>query len=62
MNILTKITDRNTPVYIHVYEIIENQGTDPYNSPFHADDLKYFFGLSLTRTQREALIFHWVRE
>ena len=39
----TRITDRKIPcVYIQVYEII-----GPYNSLCHADNRKYFSGLSL---------------
>ena len=60
---LTRITDRKIPcVYIHVYEIIKNWGPGPYNSRLHADNIKYFSGLSLVRNQREAHMFDLARE
>ena len=52
---LTRITDRKIPcVYIHVYRITKNWGPGPYNSLRHADNRRYFSGLSLTRNRREA--------
>ena len=46
---MTRITDRKIPfAYIHVYQVIKNQGRDPYNWLRHADNKKYFLGLSLT--------------
>ena len=52
---LTRITDRKIPcVYIHVYRIKRNWGTGPYNCLCHADNRRYFSGLSLTRSRREA--------
>ena len=60
---LTRITDRKIPcVYIHVYRITKNWGPGPYNSLRHADNRKYFSGLSLTRNRREALMFYLARE
>ena len=35
-------------MYIHVYQIIKNRGPGPYNSLHHADNKKYFSGLSLS--------------
>ena len=44
---LTRITDRKTPcVYVHVYQITKNWGPGPYNSLCHADNRRYFSGLS----------------
>ena len=34
-------------MYVHVYQIIKNRGPGPYNSLRHADNRKYFSGLSL---------------
>ena len=52
---LTRITDRKIPcVYIHVYRITKNWGPGPYNSLRHADNRRYFSGLSLTRNRTEA--------
>ena len=60
---LTRITDQKIPcVYIHVFEIIKNWGPVPYNSLRHADNIKYFLGLSLARNQREAHMFNLARE
>ena len=60
---LTRITDRKIPcVYIRAYEKIKNWGRGPYNSLRHADNRKYFSGLSLTRNRREALMFYLARE
>ena len=54
INILTRITDRKIQyVYIHVYQILKNWGPGPYNSLRHADNRKYFSGLSLTQKRRE---------
>ena len=53
---LTRITDRKTPcVYIHVYRITKN-------SLRHADNRRYFLGLSLTRNRREAHMFYLARK
>ena len=52
---LTRIIDRKIPyVYIHVYQITQNWGPGLYNSLRHADNRRYFSGLSLTRNRREA--------
>ena len=60
---LARITDRKIPcVYIHVYRITKNWGPGPYNSLHHADNRKYFSGLSLTRNRREAHMFYLARE
>ena len=60
---LTRITDQNIPcVHIHVYRITKNWGPGPYNSLRHAENRRYFLGLSLTRNRREAQMFHLVRE
>ena len=45
---MTRITDRKVLfVCIHVYQIVKNRGPGPYNSLRHADNRKYFSGLSL---------------
>ena len=63
INILTRITDRKIPcVYIHVYHITKNQGPGPCNSLRHADNRKYFSGLSLTRNRGKAHMFYLARE
>ena len=60
---LTRITDQKIPcVYIHVYRITKNWGPGPYNSLRHADNRRYFSGLSLTRNRREAHMFYLARE
>ena len=41
-------------VYIHVYRITKTWGLGPYNSLHHADNRRYFLGLSLTWNPREA--------
>ena len=46
---------------IHVYQIIKNQGHGPYNYLCHADNAKYFMGLSLTQNKREVDMFHLMR-
>ena len=62
-NLLTRITDRRIPcVYTHAYHVIKNRGPGPYNSLRHADNRKYFSGLSLTRNRREAHMFYLARE
>ena len=48
-------------MYIRVYQIIKNQGLGPYNSLRHADNRKYFSGLSLTQN-RGAHMFYLARE
>ena len=63
INILTRITDRKIPfVYIHVFQIVKNRGPGPYNSQRHADNRKYFSGLSLKRSRREAHMFYLAKE
>ena len=60
---MTRITDRKIPcVYIHVYQIVKNRGPGPYNLLRHADNRKYFSGLSLTRNRREAHMFYLAKE
>ena len=39
-------------MYIHVYQIMKNQGPGPYNSLHHTDNSKYFSDLSLNRNPR----------
>ena len=52
---LTKIAERKIPcVYIHAYQITKNWGPGPYNSVRHADNRRYFSGLSLKGNWREA--------
>ena len=63
INILTRITDRKIPcVYIHVYHIIKYWEPGPYNSLRHADNRKYFSGLSVTQNRKEAHMFYLVTE
>ena len=63
MNILTRITEWKIPcVYIHVYQIIKNQGPGPYNSLRHADNRKYFSGRSLTQNRSEAHMIYMAGE
>ena len=60
---LTRITDwKILCVYIHVYWITKNWGPGPYNSLHHADNRRYFLGLSLMQNQREAHMFYLARE
>ena len=60
---MTRITDRKIPfVSIHVYQIVKNRGPGPYNSLRHADNRKYFLGLSLMRSRREAHMFYLAKE
>ena len=60
---LARITDRNIPcVYIHVYRITKNWGPGPYNSLRHADNGRYFSGLSLMQNGREVHMFYLARE
>ena len=60
---LTRITDQKIPcVHIHVYRITKNWGPGPYNSLRHAENRRYFLGLSLTRNRREAQMFYLARE
>ena len=59
---LTRITDRKIPcVYIHVCQVIRNQGPGPYNSLRQADNRKYF-RVSLMQSQREAHMVYLTRE
>ena len=63
INILIKITNRKIPyVYTHDYHVIKNRGPGPYSSLSHADNRKYFSGVSLTRNRREAHMFYLARE
>ena len=49
---LTRITDRKILyVYIHVYQITKNGRPGPYNSVCHADNRRYFSGLSLSNAK-----------
>ena len=58
---LTRITHRKIPcVYIHGYRTTKNWGPGPYNALCHADNRRYFSGL--TRNQREAHMFYLARE
>ena len=41
---------------------MKNRGPGLYNSLRHADNRKYFSGLSLTRNRREAHMFYLARE
>ena len=60
---LTRITDQKIPcVYINVYQITKNWGPGPYNPLCHADNRRYFGGLSLSGNQREVHMFYLVRE
>ena len=60
---MTRIAGQTIPsVYIHVYQIIKNWGTDLYNSLCHADNRRYFSGLSLKLNWREAHMFYLARE
>ena len=52
---LNRITDRKIPcVYTHVYRITKNWVLAPYNSLHHADNRRYFSGLSPTPNRRES--------
>ena len=60
---LTRITDRKIKcVYIHVHQITKNGRPGPYNSVCHADNRRYFLGLSLMQNRREAHMFYLARE
>ena len=60
---LTRITDQKILcVYIHVYRITKNGGPGPFNPLCHADNRRYFSGLSLTRNRREVHMFYLARE
>ena len=60
---LARITDPNIPcVYVHVYRITKNWGLGQYNSLRHADNRRYFLGLSITRNRGEAYMFCLARE
>ena len=57
---LTKIAERKIPcVYIHAYQITKNWGPGPYNSLRHADNRRYFLGLSNAKSKRS---FYLARE
>ena len=47
---------------MHVYDIIKNWEPGPYNSLCHANNRRYFSGLSLMRNQREAHMFSLAME
>ena len=49
-------------MYIHDYQIVKNWGPGPYNFLRHADNRKYFSGLSLTRNQGETHMFYLASE
>ena len=54
ISILTKITDQKIQcVYVHISQITKNWGPRLCNSLCHADNRKYFSGLSLMQNQRE---------
>ena len=60
---LTRIADRKIAcVYVHVYRITKLWGPGPYNSLRHADNKRYFSGLSLTQNRREAHMSYLARE
>ena len=60
---LTRSADQKIPcVYIHFYQVTRNLGPGPCNSLHHADNNRYFSGLSLTRNRREADMFYLARE
>ena len=60
---LTRITDWKTLcVYIHVYQMTKNGGPGLYNSLYHADNRRYFSGLSLMQNQRKMHMFYLARE
>ena len=47
-------------MYVHVYQITKNRGPGPCNSLRHADNRKYFSGLSLTRNRgKMCTCFTW---
>ena len=49
---LTRITDRKILcVYIHVNQITKNGRPGPYNSVCHADNRRYFSGLSNAKSK-----------
>ena len=62
INILDRITDRKIPCVYTVHHIITNQGPGLFNFLRHADNRKYFSGLSLTRNRREAHMFYLSKE
>ena len=49
-------------IFMSIYQIIKNRGPGPYNSLCHADNRKYFSGLSLMRNRGEAYMFYLGRE
>ena len=60
---LTWIIDRKIPCeYIHAYRITKNWGPGPYNSLRHADNRRYFSGLSLMQNWSEAHMFYLMKE
>ena len=50
------------PVYIHLYLITKNWGPGLYNSLRHADNRRYFSGLSLMLNWRETHMLYLARE
>ena len=60
---LTRIIDLKIPcIYIRAYRITKNSGPGPHTSLRHADNRRYFSGLSLTRNRREAHLFYLAKE
>ena len=58
ISILTRITDQKIQcVYVNVYQRIKNWGPGPYNSLCHADNRKYFLGLSHVKSKGSANVF-----
>ena len=63
ISVLTRITDCKVPcVYIHLYLITKNWGPGLYNSLRHADNRRYFSGLSLMLNRRETHMLYLARE
>ena len=63
INILTRILDwKIACVYIPVNHMIKNRGPGLYNSLSHADNRKYFSGLSLMWNRMEVHMFYLQRE
>ena len=63
INMLTRITYQKIPcVFVNVYCITKNWEPGLYNLLRHADNRRYFSGLSLTPNRREAHMFYMARE
>ena len=57
MCMLTRITDWKIQcVYIHVFQIIKNWVCGPYNFLCHADNRRYFLGLSFVKGHMFSLV------